>query len=125
MCYNEQKCDNSFHRFLNRSKWFIYTQQFEFYDEFKEHLLEACTEIHEAEVATFIKPRYEETTAILLTFNWMKTLYSPYIPRERADTIVYTYVDRPMICNKCFKYGNTKNRCSQEEKISKMLTNRP
>ena len=73
---NQQKCKISFHRFLNQSKRIIYIQQFQFSDQIKENLFEAYSEIQEAEVGTLIKPWCEGTTAILLTFNRMRTPYS-------------------------------------------------
>jgi len=111
----EQSCKVTYHKFLNQSKGIMYIRHFDFTEEFKESLKEEYPFIIEAEAATFIRTRYEGSTAILLTFNLISPPYSLYIPGESSDTTVYPYLDRPMICHNCYKYGHTKKRCRQQQ----------
>jgi len=71
----ENKCAITFHRFRNQSKGIIYIEQFEFSNGLKKNLIEEYLEIQDAEVATFIKPRYEGTTPLLVTSKRMKPPY--------------------------------------------------
>ena len=58
----EQSCKITLHKFHNESKGLIYIQQFDYTDEFKESPKKPYPFIKEAEVASFIKPRYEKST---------------------------------------------------------------
>ena len=103
----EQSHNSTLHKFHNESKGLINIQELDFTDEFKESLKEAYAFIKEAEVASFIKPRYVGPTAILITFNLNKPPYSLYVLGERLYTTFYAYIDRTLVCHNCYIYGHT------------------
>ena len=62
-------------------------------------------------LAPFIKPRDNQTTALIVTFNENSLPYSIYIPGEETDTKVYPYINKPMLCANFQNYGHTAARC--------------
>ena len=68
-----------------------------------------------------MKPRNQQATVLLLTFNLDTLPYSLYIPGEHADSVVYQYHDWPMICHNCYKYGHTKTRCKKAQVCRKCV----
>ena len=64
-------------------------------------------DIRESTLASLIKPKSENTFAVLITFNGSNLPYNIYIPGERHDCRIYTLTNRPMMCTKCQKYGHT------------------
>ena len=113
--FNDITCKISLHNYLNECKGLMYIQNFEFNDDFKEALKKEYPYIKDANAADFIKTKNEATTAVLLTFNLPQPPYSIYIPGEPKNTVVYKFIDRPMMCRKCHKYGHTTKRCNKEE----------
>ena len=102
---------NKYDRF-NHKKGLIYVSEFDIenVEDFKQGLQENYSVI-DVEKATFIKAR-EGTTAFILTFNLEHVPHSIYIPGERQDTRVQSYISRPMMCIKCQEYGHTVKRCT-------------
>ena len=58
--------------------------------------------------------------AVLLTYNLQEQPYTPSFPVQPSDTDVYKYQDWPMVCNNCYKYGNTKKRDADEKQLAEM-----
>ena len=113
--FEEYDCKITPHKYLNQIKGVLYIYEYEFNDQFGEHLKMEYPFVEEVIEATFMKPKNKQATALLLTFNLDTLPYSLYIPGERSDSIVYPYHDRPMICHKCYRYGHTKTRCTKEK----------
>jgi len=111
--WKKSKCKISPYKYLNHIKGILYIYEYEFNEEFKEDLMNEYHFIEDVTEAPFMKPRNQQATALLLTFRLDTLPYSLYIPGERADSVVYQYHDRPMICHSCYKYGHTKARCNQ------------
>ena len=106
---------------MNTSKGIVYVQEYDLasqtvFDEFKSYLQEN-NNILGVEVASFIKPRSKNTSAVLITFSSKTLPYSLYIPGERQDSKVYPFVNKPMHCSKCQLYGHTTKRCKSEESV--------
>jgi len=110
------------HPFHNQSKGIIYIQEYEITDE-NLHEFEAGLKnntefnIKNVQLAKFIKPKNEQTTPVLVTFEQEDTPEYLYIPGERSDSKVYPYQSRPMKCNKCMQYGHTAKRCTRESEV--------
>ena len=96
----------------NERKYF--PTNYEFTEEFKITLKEAYLFIENAIEVSFIKSKNSNAKAVLLTFNLQEQPFTLYIPAQSSDTAVYKYQDRPMICHKNHKYGNTKTRCRRK-----------
>jgi len=116
------RCIVEEHPFHNQCKGIIYIQEFEINEEnimeFEAGLKDNKEfKIKKAELAKFIKPRNEQTTPLLITFEQEDTPEYLYIPGERSDSKVYPYQNRPMKCNKCMQYGHTAKRCSRESAV--------
>ena len=79
-------------------------------DEFKEHLQEQY-KVTKVQKAEFIRAKKPGVTAYIVTFNMERTPYTIYIPGEVSDSVVYKFVSKPMMCNKCLQYGHTKKTC--------------
>ena len=112
---DDVNCKISRHKYLNKIQGLVYIYDYEFNDQFRNDLIYEYPFIHHAIHAKFVKPRNQKATALPITFNLDTLPYSLYIPGERADSVVYPFHDRPMICHNCYKYGHTKTRCSQAQ----------
>ena len=101
---------------FNQSRGLVYVNEWTIGDPkmFEADLKNHCNVV-KIEEAHFIKPRNPETVPLLLTFDEDTTPYSIYIPGEPADTRVYPFTDKPMICARCQSYGHTAKRCQHEQ----------
>ena len=75
------------------------------------------TKYHASEVAEarWIKPRNEQHTAWLITFNKESLPEAVDIPGEQTITEVYPYKDIPMLSRKCQQYSNSIKYSTSEE----------
>jgi len=103
-------CRISPHKYLSQIQGVIYIHEYEFNEQFRKDLIKEYPFTSHVIDATSLKPRNQQATALLLTFNLDTLPYSLYIPGESADSVVYQYHDRPFICHNCFEYGHTKTR---------------
>ena len=100
--------------FLNNSKGIIYVNEFNIdnIEEFSAGLIENYNSITTVTEATFIKPKFQQTSVFLIEFAQETLPEYIYIPGERMDTRVYPYVNKPLHCSTCQKYGHSKTRCN-------------
>jgi len=112
---DDVKCKITPHKYLNAVHGIIYIYDYEFNEQFRRDLINEYPFIRDVKDAKFIKPRNQQATALMINFNLDTLPYSLYIPGERADSVVYPFHNRPMICHNCYKYGHTKTRCSQAQ----------
>ena len=108
-----KSCSIRRHPTFNDSRGLILVRTYDLdvVNEFKLNLSDQCS-IEKIEKAPFIKLR-DGSTAYIVTFS-QELPYSLYIPGELADTVVYPFKSRPMLCKKCLHYGHTKKRCKSE-----------
>ena len=76
--------------------------------------------ISEVSLAHWIRPRNEESKALLITFNESRTPSSLYIPGE-TRVRVYPYLDRPLLCNNCFGYGHPAKYCKNSQRCVEVV----
>ena len=114
------KCHMAPHPTFNQSRGIIYIHDFDIYDieQFKTNL-KSNYNIAEVLKATFIKTRNDQTSAFLVTFNQERVPDTIYIPGERADTRVYQYNARPLMCKNCQGYGHTAKWCRNPTRCRK------
>ena len=79
----------------------------------KEELCENYN-FSEIELAEFIKTRNPNAEAFIIIFSQEKLPCTLYIPRERSDTKVKPFNNKPMLCHKCPSYGHTDRRCNTQ-----------
>ena len=93
-------CRVAEHRFLNFRKGIIYIQDYDIdgMEELKTGLQEQYLSVVNVEYSFFIKKRYAQSKAFILTFHLDSPPASIYIPCERNDTVVHPYIDRPLRC---------------------------
>lgn len=105
---------------LNRSRGIIYVDEYNIddLDDFSAGIREHCN-VSNVTVASFIKPRREQTTVFLLEFDQETPPSYIYIPGERSDTRVYPFHDKPLSCKKCHMYGHSQKRCNNAFRCGK------
>ena len=100
---------------FNCSKGVMYVSGMEFDDgtieEFKNWLKSRHSAIVNIELAPFIKSKFPDTHAFMITYNTKTLPHSIYIPGLTGETKVYPFVNRPMSCRKCLRYGHTEKKC--------------
>ena len=96
------KCKVDRHRYYNQTKGLIYIHEFniENIETFKNELQEEYS-VANVELATFIKARNKETKVFILTFEQDVLPEYIYVPGERADTKVYSFMTKPKFCKQC------------------------
>jgi len=102
---DDVNCKISPHKYLNKVHGVIYIYEYEFNEQFRKYLMNEYPFIRNVIDAKFIKPRNQQATALLINFNLDTLPYSLCIPGKRADSVVYPFHNRPMICLNCYKYG--------------------
>ena len=114
----DKTCRISPYEPFNYKKGVIYVSGIEFdeeaIDEFKSWLQTKYPFIVKIELATFIRSKFEDTRAFLITFNTKSLPGSIYIPGLSGNTKVYPFVNRPMWCKKCLRYGHTEKKCRHD-----------
>ena len=113
-------CEVSMHSRYNCIKGLIYVYEYDIenVEEFKSGL-QSNYNISDVQPAPFIKTKSDQTHAFIVTFNQEHLPYSIYIPGERSDTRVYKFKSKPLMCNKCMRYGHAKKWCKQENPVCK------
>lgn len=89
---------------------YIYDSEISDVNEFEMGLKENFN-ISSVEYAHFIKTKNDQTKVFILHFRQETLPRSIYIPGEKADTIIYPFDNRPMMCRNCQQYGHTAKRC--------------
>ena len=97
---------------------YLYEYDIDNVEEFKEGL-QSNYRISDVQPAPFIKTKSEQAHAFIVTFNQEYLPYTIYIPGERSDTRVYKFNSKPLMCNRCMKYGHAKKWCKKEEDVCK------
>ena len=64
--------------------------------------------------AKWIRPRSENHSAWLITFNSDTLPEAINIPGEQTITKIYPYKDKPMMCRKCQQYSHLSKYCRAE-----------
>ena len=105
-------CTAQAHKIFNRSKGLVCIKYFsmENVSSFQEDM-KAKYQESEIMKARWIKPRSEDHTAWLLTFNSDTLPETINIPGEQIFTKVYPYKDKPIICRKCQQYSHSIKYC--------------
>ena len=111
-----KECQVNEHDFFNITKGLIYIYNNDLldFDSFQQGIKEQYPVAKVVE-ATWIKPRNGNSKAFLLSFTTENIPSCMRIIGEYTNTKVYPFIERPMQCAKCQKYGHVTKRCGADK----------
>jgi hypothetical protein len=101
---------------LSKGLIYIYEYNLDFFEDFKSGLINDYN-LHDAQIANWIKPRNPYAKPILITFNERNSPEFIEIAGEQSKTKVYEYISSPMVCAKCLDFGHPIKYCKNNTYI--------
>ena len=111
-----KECSIKEHASFNGKKAiiYVYNNSLTNIESFKQGLRKVYP-VGDVQRATWIKPRDANCQALLLQFSTDNPPEYIRITGEYSLTKVYVYNERPMMCDKCQKYGHRNKHCRAEQ----------